>query len=54
LLSNIARTEALMIHRTLDAEQIDTIIANAPERARRADWAEVVVNAAGFVAGLES
>jgi hypothetical protein len=32
-----ALIEALMVHRTLDAEQIDTIIASAPERARRAD-----------------
>jgi hypothetical protein len=30
--------EALMVHHTLDAEQIDTIIAAAPERARRIDW----------------
>jgi hypothetical protein len=30
---------------------IDTIIANAPERARRVDWAAVLRNAAGFGAG---
>jgi hypothetical protein len=35
--------------RTLDAVTIDTIIAAAPERARRADWAGVVGDArAGF------
>jgi hypothetical protein len=46
--------EALMIHRTLDTEQIDTIIASAPERARRADWAGVLENAGAFITGLES
>jgi hypothetical protein len=44
----LAIAEALMVHRTLDTEQIDTIIAAAPERARRADWAGVLENAAGF------
>jgi hypothetical protein len=34
--------------RTLDAEQINTIIAGAPERARRADWGKVLENVAGF------
>jgi hypothetical protein len=29
--------------------EIDSIIASAPERARRADWAEVLENAAHFV-----
>jgi hypothetical protein len=48
-----AIAEALMIHRTLDAEQIDTIIAAAPERARRIDWNGVLENAACFTAGLE-
>jgi hypothetical protein len=43
-----------MIHRTLDSEQIDTIIASAPERARRADWAKVVENAAGFAVSVVS
>jgi hypothetical protein len=42
-----------MIHRTLDAAMIDTIIAAAPERARRADWAGVVMSAAGFTFGAE-
>ena len=50
----LAIAEALMIHRTLDAEQIDTIIASAPERARRADWAQVLKNSADFAAGSES
>jgi hypothetical protein len=45
--------EALMVHRTLDAEQIDTIIAAAPERARRIDWNGVLENAACLTAGLE-
>jgi hypothetical protein len=36
-----------MIERTLNAEQIDTIIAAAPERARRADWVKVLENAQG-------
>jgi hypothetical protein len=47
----LAIAEALMVRRTLDAEQIDTIIAAAPERARRAAWAKVLENAAGFAAG---
>jgi hypothetical protein len=34
----LAIAKALMIHGTLDAAVIDTIIAAAPERARRADW----------------
>jgi hypothetical protein len=46
----LAIAEALMVHRTLDAVMIDNIIAAAPERARRADWAKVVENAAGFAA----
>jgi hypothetical protein len=46
--------EALMIYRTLDAAMIDTIIASAPERGRRADWSEVLKNSAEFAAGLES
>ena len=50
----LAIAEALMIHRTLDAAMIDTIIAAAPERARRADWRCVENNAAEFAAGLES
>jgi hypothetical protein len=48
-----AIAEALMVHRTLDNEQIDTIIAAAPERARRIDWNGVLENAACFTAGLE-
>ena len=43
-----------MIHRTLNAAMIDTIIAAAPERARRAEWAKVLDNAAGFAVSLES
>jgi hypothetical protein len=35
---------ALMIHRTLDAVMIHKIIALAPERARRADWARTCAN----------
>jgi hypothetical protein len=50
----LAIAEALMVHRTLDAEQIDTIIASAPERARRADWARVMENAAGFADDIET
>jgi hypothetical protein len=46
--------KALMAHRTLDAEQIDTIIASAPERARRADWAKIVEKAAGFAVSVVS
>jgi hypothetical protein len=46
----LAIAEALMVHRTLDAEQIDTIIATAPELARRADWALVEGNAAASAA----
>jgi hypothetical protein len=44
----LAIAEALMIHRTLDAAMIDSIIAAAPERARRADWAGVMERAAKF------
>jgi hypothetical protein len=47
----LAIAEALMIERTLDAERIDSIIASAPERARRVDWAKVLENAADFAAG---
>ena len=46
----IAIAEALMIERTLNSEQIDDIIASAPEHARRADWAKVLENAADFAA----
>jgi hypothetical protein len=49
-----AIAEALMVHRTLDAAMIDTIIASAPERARRINWNGVLENAARFTAGLES
>jgi hypothetical protein len=50
----LAVARALMIHRTLDAVMIHKIIASAPERARRADWARVQQNAADFAArGLE-
>ena len=45
-----AIAEALMVERTLNSEQIDTIIASAPERARRVDWAKVIENAACFAA----
>jgi hypothetical protein len=50
----LAIAEALMIHRTLDTEQIDTIIAGAPERARRVDWAGVLESAGAFTARLKS
>jgi hypothetical protein len=43
-----AIAEGLMIHRTLDAAMIDDIISRAPERARRADWANIMEGAAGF------
>jgi hypothetical protein len=39
---------ALMVHRTLDAVMIHEIIARAPERARRADWARTCANASLF------
>jgi hypothetical protein len=35
----LAIANALMVHRTLDAVMIHEIIALAPERVRRADWA---------------
>jgi hypothetical protein len=47
----LAIAEALMIERTLNAEQIDAIIAAAPERARRADWVKVLNRAAGYAVG---
>jgi len=50
----LAIAEALMIHRTLDAAMIDTIIAAAPERARRADWAGVLKNSADFAVSVAS
>jgi hypothetical protein len=31
----LAIAEALMVHRTLNAEQIDNVISSAPEFARR-------------------
>jgi hypothetical protein len=37
----------------LNSEQIDNIIAAAPERARRIEWDGVLENAACFTAGLE-
>jgi hypothetical protein len=40
----LAIANALMIHRTLDAVMIHKIIALAPERARRADWARTCAN----------
>ena len=50
----LAIANALMIHRTLDAVMVHRIVALAPERARRADWARVERNAADFAArGLE-
>jgi hypothetical protein len=49
----LAIAEALMVHRTLNAEQIDNVIASAPERARRIAWNGVLENAACFTAGLE-
>jgi hypothetical protein len=50
----LAIAEALMVYRTLNGAQIDTIIASAPERARRADWNVVLETAAAFTAGLEN
>jgi hypothetical protein len=47
-------TEALMIEPTLNAEQINTTIASAPERARCVDWAKVLDNAANFQAGRKA
>jgi hypothetical protein len=44
----LAVARALMIHRTLDAVMIHEIIALAPERARRADWARTCANASLF------
>jgi hypothetical protein len=44
----LAIAEALMIERTLNAEQIDAIISAAPEHARRADWIKVLESAAGY------
>jgi hypothetical protein len=38
----LAIAGALMVEKTFNAEQIDSIIAAAPERARRADWAKVI------------
>jgi hypothetical protein len=49
----LAIAEALIIRRTLDAVMIDTIIAAAPERARRTDWAGVVESAGHFTFGAE-
>jgi hypothetical protein len=50
-----AIAEALMVERTLNSEQIDTIIASAPVLARRAAWARVLENAATFTAiGLDN
>jgi hypothetical protein len=44
----LAIANALMVHRTLDAVMIHKIIALAPERARRADWARTCANASLF------
>jgi hypothetical protein len=46
----LAIANALMIDRTLDAVMIHKIIALAPERARRAEWARVQISAAQFAA----
>jgi hypothetical protein len=46
----LAIANALMVHRTLDAVMIHKIIARAPERARRVDWARIERNAAEFAA----
>jgi hypothetical protein len=50
----LAIAEALMVHRTLNAEQIDNVISSAPEFARRVYWNGVLESAAVFAAGLES
>jgi hypothetical protein len=41
----------MMIERTLNSEQVNAIVANAPEHARRADWVKVSENATDFAAG---
>jgi hypothetical protein len=45
----LATAEALMMERTLNAEQIDTIIASAPERARRTDLEDCREQRSGFL-----
>jgi hypothetical protein len=50
----LAVAKLLMVHRFFDASMIDAIIASAPGRVRRADWAKVFGNAADFDAGMES
>jgi hypothetical protein len=50
----LAIANALITERTLDGAMIDSIIASAPERARRVDWTKVMESAANFAAGLES
>jgi hypothetical protein len=46
----LAIAQALLIHRTLNSKQIDSIIAGAPEHARRVAWKLVEQNAANFKA----
>jgi hypothetical protein len=46
----LAIAQALLIARTLNCEQIDAIIASAPEQARRVDWRNVLKSAADFAA----
>ena len=41
----LAIANAPMIHKTLDAVMIHEIIALAPNRARRVDWARTCANA---------
>jgi hypothetical protein len=50
----LAIAEALMVERTLNSQQIDNIIASAPERARRVYWNCVRENAAHFTAGWKA
>jgi hypothetical protein len=45
---------ALMVHRTLNAEQIDNVISSAPEFARRVYWNSVLESAAVFAAAAQS
>lgn len=48
----LAIAQALLIARTLNCEQIDGIIASAPEQARRVEWRNVLKSAADFAASV--
>jgi hypothetical protein len=47
----LALAKELVERRTLTGAEIESIIAAAPERARRADWAGVMERAEGFASG---